>query len=158
MVAATLMPFFIIMCELFNGILRPHDQMPAFWKYTAYYTTPFTYWIGGVLTAVLGGTSVVCDESELTLFASPPNMNCGEYAGSWLVEKGVGYLFDPENTGTCGYCEYSRGDDYLSGIGLDDSKMWPYFGIFLGFTIANYLTIYLLVYVRSVMKPFWKSG
>ncbi|KAJ6016663.1 hypothetical protein N7451_000042 [Penicillium sp. IBT 35674x] len=158
MVAATLMPFFIIMCELFNGILRPHDQMPAFWKYTAYYTTPFTYWIGGVLTAVLGGTSVVCDESELTLFASPPNMTCGEYAGSWLVEKSVGYLFDPESTGTCGYCEYSRGDDYLSGIGLDDSKMWPYFGIFLGFTIANYLMIYLLVYVRSVMKPFWKPG
>lgn len=111
MVAATLMPFFIIMCELFNGILRHHDQMPAFWKYTMYYVTPFTYWIGGVLTAVLRGTPVVCNDSELTLFATPANMTCGEYAGPWLSSQGVGYLSNPESTGTCGYCEYSHGDD-----------------------------------------------
>ncbi|GLI77982.1 hypothetical protein PoHVEF18_006279 [Penicillium ochrochloron] len=157
MVAATLMPFFIIMCELFNGILRHHDQMPAFWKYTMYYATPFTYWIGGVLAAVLGGTPVICSESELTLFESPPNMTCGEYAGPWLSEQGVGYLSNENSTGTCGYCPYSWGDDYLSGIGLDDSKIWPYFGIFLAFTITNYLMVYLLVYLRSVMKPFWRS-
>ncbi|KAJ5289363.1 uncharacterized protein N7443_009616 [Penicillium atrosanguineum] len=150
MVAATLMPFFIIMCELFNGILRPHEQMPAFWKYTMYYITPFTYWIGGVLTSVLRGTTVVCNESELTLFQSPPHMTCGEYANSWLTAKGIGYLSNPESTEVCGYCEYSYGDDYLSGIGLDDSVIWPYFGIFLAFTIANYLMVYLLVYVRSV--------
>lgn len=111
MVAATLMPFFIIMCELFNGILRHHEQMPVFWKYTMYYVTPFTYWIGGVLTAVLRDTSVVCSESELTLFASPANMTCGEYADPWLSSKGVGYISNPESTGICGYCEYSRGDD-----------------------------------------------
>lgn len=176
MVAATLMPFFIIMCELFNGILRRHEQMPAFWKYTMYYLTPFTYWIGGVLTAVLRGTSVVCSERELSLFASPANMTCGEYAGPWLSSKGVGYLSNPESTGICGYCEYSRGDDvsqlfvypasrmqmliaaqYLSGLGLDGSIIWPYFGIFVTFTITNYLMVYLLVYLRSVMKPFWRS-
>ncbi|KAJ5684823.1 uncharacterized protein N7477_001168 [Penicillium maclennaniae] len=155
MVAATLMPFFIIMCELFNGILRPHEQMPAFWKYTMYYITPFTYWIGGVLTSVLRGTPVVCNESELTLFESPPHMTCGDYASPWLTSTGVGYLSNPESSGICGYCEYSYGDDYLSGIGLDDSVIWPYFGIFLAFTIANYLMVYLLVYLRSVAK--WRS-
>ena len=111
MIAATLMPFFIIMCELFNGVLRPHNQMPAFWKYTMYYVTPFTYWIGGVLTAVLHGAPVKCEASELTLFVSPSNITCGEYAGPWLAEKGVGYLSNPDSTGTCGYCEYSFGDD-----------------------------------------------
>jgi ABC-type multidrug transport system permease subunit len=111
MVAATLMPFFIIMCELFNGILRPHEQMPAFWKYSMYYITPFTYWIGGVLTSVLRGTPVVCNESELTLFQSPANMTCVDYAGPWLSSKGIGYLSNPDGTGTCGYCEYSDGDD-----------------------------------------------
>jgi ABC-type multidrug transport system permease subunit len=105
------MPFFIIMCELFNGILRPHQQMPAFWKYTMYYITPFTYWIGGVLSAVLRGTPVVCKESELTLFQSPPNMTCGEYAASWLSSTSFGYLSNSESTGICGYCEYSYGDD-----------------------------------------------
>jgi ABC-type multidrug transport system permease subunit len=114
MVAATLMPFFIIMCELFNGILRHHEQMPAFWKYTMYYITPFTYWIGGVLTAVLRGTDVICSSSELTLFESPPNMTCGEYAGPWLASKGVGYLSNEDSSGICGYCQYSRGDDVSS--------------------------------------------
>ncbi|KAL4961889.1 putative ABC multidrug transporter [Aspergillus stella-maris] len=155
MVAATLMPFFIIMCELFNGILQPHQNMPAFWAYTMYYITPFTYWIGGVLTSVLRGIPVICNESELTVFQSPANMTCGEYAGTWLAEHGVGYLSNPDATGECGYCEYSYGDDYLSGIGLDSSKIWPYFGIFMAFVVSNYLMVYLLVYVRSVMKPFW---
>ncbi|KAL2869426.1 putative ABC multidrug transporter [Aspergillus lucknowensis] len=155
MVAATLMPFFIIMCELFNGILQPHANMPAFWGYTMYYITPFTYWIGGVLTSVLRGMPVTCNENELTVFQSPPNMTCGEYAGSWLAEKGVGYLSNPEGSGKCGYCEYSYGDDYLSKVGLDSSKIWPYFGIFTAFVVSNYLMVYLLVYVRSVMKPFW---
>jgi ABC-type multidrug transport system permease subunit len=105
------MPFFIIMCELFNGVLQPHDNMPAFWAYTMYYATPFTYWIGGVLTSVLRGMPVVCSESELTLFQSPPNMTCGEYAGPWLSEKGVGYLSNPDGMDECGYCEYNYGDD-----------------------------------------------
>ncbi|KAF5860488.1 hypothetical protein ETB97_001438 [Aspergillus alliaceus] len=142
MVAATLMPFFIIMCELFNGILQPHDNMPAFWKYTMYYVTPFTYWIGGVLMAVLRGMPVICDSSELTIFESPPNMTCGEYAGPWLAEHGVGYLSNPDDTSKCGYCKYSYGDDYLSGIGLDPSKLWPYFGIFLAFSKTPDLCVY----------------
>lgn len=125
MAAATFMLFFIIMCELYNDILRHHDQMPAFWKYTMYYSTPCTCWIVGVLTAVLGGTPVICDESELSLFESPSNMTCGEYAGPWLAGKGVGYLSNANSTGICGYCPYNWGDDYLSGIGLEDSKIWP---------------------------------
>lgn len=105
------MPFFIIMCELFTGILRPHNQMPVIWKYTMYYITPFTYWIGGVLTSVLRGMPVTCDESELAFFRSPPNQTCEDYAGPWLESKGVGYLSKPDSYGLCGYCEYSYGDD-----------------------------------------------
>lgn len=76
-----------------------------------YYVTPFTYWIGGVLTSVLHGVPVICDKSELTIFRSPPGLTCGEYAGPWLAEKGVGYLSNPNEMGECGYCEYSYGDD-----------------------------------------------
>jgi hypothetical protein len=111
MVAATLMPFFIIMCELFNGILQPHKNMPVFWKYTMYYVTPFTYWIGGVLTSVLRGMPVVCSQDELVVFESPLNMTCGEYAMPWLSSTGSGYLSNPDGRGHCGYCKYSRGDD-----------------------------------------------
>ncbi|RHZ52917.1 putative C6 transcription factor [Aspergillus thermomutatus] len=146
MVAATLMPFFIIMCELFNGILQPHKNMPVFWKYTMYYLTPFTYWIGGVLTSVLRGMPVICSQDELAIFESPLNMTCGEYAMPWLSSTGSGYLSNPDGRGNCGYCKYSRGDDYLSEIGLDESKIWPYLGIFTAFVISNYLMVYALVY------------
>lgn len=158
MVAATLMPFFIIMCELFNGILCHPDQMPAFWRYTMYYVTPFTYWIGGVLTAVLRGTLVVCKESELTMFESPPDMTCGEYAGTWLDTEAIGYLSNPESNGTCGYCQYRWADDYLQEIGLDGTNIWPYFGIFFAFTVTNYVMVYLLVYLRSAMKAPWRRN
>ena len=115
------MPFFITMCELFNGILQPHRQMPAFWKYTMYYLTPFTYWIGGVLSSVLRGMPVTCEESELAVFQSPSNMTCEEYAGRWLSAKGMGYLSNPEDHGLCGYCEYSYGDD----VGISDILFGP---------------------------------
>ncbi|KAF7158494.1 hypothetical protein CNMCM6106_005088 [Aspergillus hiratsukae] len=148
MVAATLMPFFIIMCELFNGVLQPHKNMPVFWKYTMYYVTPFTYWIGGVLTSVLRGMPVICSQDELIVFESPLNMTCGEYAMPWLSSTGSGYLSNPDSYGHCGYCKYSRGDDYLSEIGLDESKIWPYLGIFTAFVISNYLMAGSLSSVR----------
>ncbi|KAJ5162495.1 hypothetical protein N7492_007887 [Penicillium capsulatum] len=153
-VAATLMPFFIIMCELFSGVLQHKAEMPVFWQYTMYYVTPFTYWIGGVLSAVLSGTPVICNDDELTWFESPSNMTCEEYARPWLASQ-TGYLSNAESTKLCGYCQFSQGDDYLSGIGLNGSKAWPYFGIFLAFTVTNYLMVYLLVSVRA--KSFWRS-
>ena len=77
------------------------------------------------MTAVLGGTNVVCSESELTLFESPPGMTCGEYAGSWLADKSVGYLSNANSTGTCGYCQYSYGDDVSlhTGLKLENMKL-----------------------------------
>ncbi|KAJ5112926.1 hypothetical protein N7456_001460 [Penicillium angulare] len=152
MIAATLMPMFVIGGELFSGVLRHGHEMPAVWHYTMYYATPFTYWIGGVLTSVLRGTPVICKESELAFFEIPSNLTCEEYAGPWLIEKGVGYLSNSAATGLCGYCEYSYGDDYLSSLDLDDSKLWPYFGIFLAFTVTNYLMVYAFVYLRSVWR------
>ena len=111
--AANLMPLFIIMCELFNGILRPHAQMPALWKYTMYYLSPFTYWIGGVLSSVLEGVPVVCDaeRGELSIFHAPEGRTCGEYAAEWIGAGTVGYLDNPAAIGECGYCEFGVGDD-----------------------------------------------
>lgn len=111
--AANMMPFFMIMCELFNGILRPQAEMPVFWAYTMYYISPFTYWVGGILSMVLTGQTVTCSPGELTTFEAPPSMTCAEYAGSFL-DTSPGYLADPEGTGSCQYCPYSVGDDVSS--------------------------------------------
>lgn len=109
-VAANMMPFLVIMCELFNGVLRPQSQMPVVWKYTMYYVAPFTYWIGGILAMTLSGRPVVCSPQDLNLFTAPPGMSCMEYAGEWL-EMSTGYLVDNNATGSCGFCQYSMADE-----------------------------------------------
>jgi ATP-binding cassette, subfamily G (WHITE), member 2, SNQ2 len=114
MTAANLMPFFIIMCELFNGILQPVYEMPVFWRYTMYYVAPFTYWIGGTLGVVLRARPVTCNIDELIQFVLPSdNGTCGEYAQSFL-DTASGYLANPDAAGdgtTCSYCQYSSGED-----------------------------------------------
>ena len=105
------MPFLVIMCELFNGVLRPQSQMPAVWKYTMYYVAPFTYWIGGILSATLAGQPVICNSSDLNWFLKPDSMTCMEYAADWINQT-TGYLVDGEDgTGRCGYCQYSVADE-----------------------------------------------
>ncbi|KAF5004030.1 hypothetical protein FDECE_9443 [Fusarium decemcellulare] len=108
--AANIMPFFIVMCEFFNGILQPQSLMPNVWAYTMYYVSPFTYWISGIVAMVLSPTAVECLDSELISFRSPSNTTCGEYAQDWLSST-TGYLFDPDAIGTCGYCQYATGKD-----------------------------------------------
>lgn len=109
-VAANLMPFMVIMCELFNGVLRPQMQMPVVWKYTMYYVAPFTYWIGGILSAVLAGQPIVCAENDLSFFVPTEGQTCALYAEAWLSST-TGYLVDPGATTRCGYCKYSVADD-----------------------------------------------
>lgn len=113
MVAANLMPFFIILCELFNGILQPPHQMPVFWEYTMYYITPFTYWIGGTMAMVLDGRPVVCDADELVYFELPSNTTCGTFAEPFL-QSASGYISNPDESQVgemCGYCQYASGED-----------------------------------------------
>lgn len=119
------MPFLVIMCELFSGVVRPHDEMPVFWRYTMYYITPFTYWIGGIVSTVLAGRPVVCNEGDLNYFVPPPGQTCGQYAGAWL-QTTTGYLVDPLASDRCGYCKYEVADEVcsfrewiLSGFGTD---------------------------------------
>ncbi|OJD17438.1 hypothetical protein AJ78_02463 [Emergomyces pasteurianus Ep9510] len=151
--AANLMPFFLIMCELFNGVLHPQADMPVFWAYTMYYLAPFTYWIGGILAMVMKGAEVTCDASELITFHAPPNETCVQYAGTW-ISSAMGYLANPDDMGNCQYCSYKYGDEYLSQNNISASNGWPYLGIFVGFMIANYFIVYFLVYIFSVKKLF----
>lgn len=109
-VAANLMPFMVIMCELFNGVLRPQMEMPVVWRYTMYYAAPFTYWIGGILSTVLAGQPIICAENDLSFFIPPEGQTCAMYAEAWLSST-TGYLVDPGSTARCTYCKYSTADD-----------------------------------------------
>jgi ATP-binding cassette subfamily G (WHITE) protein 2 (SNQ2) len=149
-IAANIIPFFLIMCETFNGILRPYGQIPAFWRYTMYYLDPFTYWIGGILSAVLEGVEIQCKADELSRFLPRPGETCAEYAGEWISRAG-GYLVEI-GSGECGYCKYESGDKYLRGVNVNPGVAWRNMGIFCIFVVANWGLVYLIVWGRNLRK------
>lgn len=42
------------MFSLFNGVVRPYDMLPVFWRYWMYYVNPSTYWVCDHLQLLLG--------------------------------------------------------------------------------------------------------
>ncbi|CAN9359873.1 ABC drug exporter AtrF [Alternaria alternata] len=154
-VISNVLPFFFVMFGLFNGVVRPYEMMPVFWRYWMYYVNPSTYWIGGVLSATLTGIPVQCQESETAIFDAPPGQSCSSYAGAF-ASASPGYLLNPEATSGCQYCPYSVGDDYLATINVKASDKWRDFGIFLAFCISNWALVYFFVW--SIRIKGWKFG
>lgn len=148
-IAANIIPFFLIMCETFNGILRPYSQIPVFWRYTMYYVNPFTYWIGGVLSSTMSGFVIHCEPGELNNFQAPPGETCFTYAKDWLVEAG-GYIVDiGDDGGLCGYCKYSDADKYLLGINVQPGLAWRNLGIFCAFVVSNWALVYIIIGIKG---------
>ena len=153
-VISNVLPFFFVMVSLFNGVVRPYAQLPVFWRYWMYYVNPSTWWIGGVLSAVLKDTPVNCTPEETTHFRVPPGESCVSYAGQWLKEAGKGYLLNPNTTsangGICEYCPYASGPEYLKTIKVSPQDKWRDFGVFLVFVVTNWLLIYFFIYFVRV--------
>lgn len=155
-VISNLLPFFFLMVNLFNGIVQPYDAYPVFWKYWMYYVNPTTWWMRGVLSAVLPPVSVVCSDAESTHFNPPPDQTCGAYAGDFVRKAGVGYLSNPDATQDCMYCPVSNGTEYMRTLNVHDDDMWKCFGIFLAFVIINWALVYFFIYTVRVKR--WSFG
>ncbi|KAG8629663.1 hypothetical protein KVT40_003528 [Elsinoe batatas] len=153
-VISNVLPFFFVMFSLFNGVVRPYDSLPAFWKYWMYWVNPSTYWIGGVLAATLRGVPVRCAENEVARFTAPQGQMCGSYAGAFARQAG-GYLLDEEAT-SCEYCPLSSGDQYLSQLNVDSGDMWPYLGIFCIFVVSNWALVYFFIWTVRIKR--WSFG
>ncbi|KAF2835370.1 ABC drug exporter AtrF [Patellaria atrata CBS 101060] len=154
-VIANVLPFFFVMVSLFNGVIRPWDQLPAIWRYFMYYANPSTYWIGGVLAATLPGTAVQCTPAETANFNPPPNMTCQDYAGSFAVSAG-GYFLNPDARAECQYCPFSDGRGYLQTLNINEDDKWRNFGIFLAFVISNWALVYFFIW--TVRIKGWSFG
>ncbi|KAF8418884.1 ABC multidrug transporter [Tirmania nivea] len=140
-IAANLVPFFIIMCESFNGILRPWSQLEGFWKYGMYMVNPMTYFVRGTLAATMSGTLVQCTRAELNIFQSPPGMTCKQYVAEWFASGIVpGYIVDLAEEG-CGYCKYKIADEYLRTLNVNGNKKWRDWGVFAGFAVVNWILV-----------------
>jgi ABC-type multidrug transport system permease subunit len=117
---------------------------------------PSTYWIGGVLAATLSDIQVQCGPAEAAMFNPPPGQTCGQYAQSYVNQRGTGYITNPTATSDCGYCPYSNGVEYMATINVNPSDKWKYLPIFLGFVFSNWLLVYFFVY--TVRVKGWGFG
>lgn len=145
-VISNILPFFLVVFSLFNGVVVPYDQLNVFWKYWVYYLNPSTYWIKGVLAATLVGQSVECAPNEAAYFNPPSGQTCLEFAGDFARQAGQGYLINPNDTVDCGFCPYATGDEYLATLGINPSEKWRDFGIFLVFCVSNWMLIYFFIW------------
>ncbi|KAK3396685.1 ABC-2 type transporter-domain-containing protein [Sordaria brevicollis] len=150
-VITNVLPFFLVIFCLFNGVVVSWEQMNAAWRWWLYYLNPATYWIGGVLSATVRGQTVRCaGEGEMAVFVTPRGEGCEGFAGGWVDGVGRGYLE------TCGYCPYKNGGEYLESLNVREGEMWRDFGIFVGFCVSNWLLVYFFIY--TVRVKGWSFG
>ncbi|KAJ5847516.1 hypothetical protein N7455_011473 [Penicillium solitum] len=156
-VISNTLPFFFVMVNLFNGIVRPYADYPVFWKYWMYYVNPMTWWFRGVLSVVLPAVQIECSSLEATHFNPPPGQTCDAYAGNFVdsIAK-VGYLVNPQATADCQYCPYQDGAQYMANLNVHVEDKWRCFGIFLAFVIINWALVYFFIYTVRVRG--WSFG
>lgn len=148
------LPFFFVITSLINGIVRSYTQLPVFWRYFVYYLNPVTYWVGGTLAASMDNLAIECRTEEMTLFNTPAGESCDGYAGEF-VQSGMGYV-EALTNGTCAYCPFRTGDEYLATLSIQASQKWRDFGIFLVFVFTNWVLVYVFIYTVRVRK--WTYG
>lgn len=156
-VISNVLPFFFVMVNLFNGIVRPYNAYPVFWKYWMYYLNPTTWWLRGVMSSIFPSVDINCTPSETTQFDPPPGQTCSSYAGNFIHNiAGMGYLLNPDASANCQYCPYANGREYMHTLNVHDGDKWRSFGIFLAFVIVNWALVYFFIYTVRVRG--WSFG
>ena len=155
-VISNVLPFFFVMFSLFNGVIRPYNQLVVFWKYWIYWLMPSTYWIGGVIAATLRDLPVRCAFDEAARFNPPVDQTCAQFAQSYVDSVGQGYLTNPSATEDCGYCQYSNGVEYMATLNIKPGDKWRNLPIFLAFCVSNWALVFFFVYTVRVRG--WSFG
>ena len=87
------------------GILVPYIALTPIWRYTLYYTNPFTFIMGSMLTFALFDKPVHCTEEELAIFNIPGGQTCREYLRDFMSGYGARMnLLHPDATSQCQVC------------------------------------------------------
>ncbi|KAF2189385.1 hypothetical protein K469DRAFT_737188 [Zopfia rhizophila CBS 207.26] len=133
--ASGIVTLLTFMSLLFCSVLQTPDALPGFWIFM-YRLSPFTYWIGGIVSTGLSGQQVVCTESETSVFNPPPNQTCGEYMAAYLSQA-TGTLQNPDATEECRYYSVSSSDQFLAGSEIYWSERWRNFGIVWAYIFFN---------------------
>jgi ABC-type multidrug transport system permease subunit len=151
--AAVINPFFTSLLILFAGIMQPPNDMPYFWRAWLYWLDPYHYLIEGLVVNVMDGVEVICGESDFIKVNAPSGQTCGEYMADFFNSGGLGYLGNPNATGSCDYCQYKTGADfYEQKIGWKFENRWRDFGILCAYTIFNVIAFTFFVFLFRKAK------
>ena len=77
--------------------------------------SPFTYLIEGLLSTGLANTPVTCADNEFVNFSPPSGVTCGDHMQSYF-DQAPGYLQNPEDTQSCGFCSFGDPNVFLSAL------------------------------------------
>lgn len=150
--ASLVNPLIIGVLVSFCGVLVPYQQIEEFWRYWMYYLNPFNYLMGSMLVFAIWGTDIECNDSEFALFDPPNGSTCGEYLSDYL-QQGLGAasnLVNPNATSECKVCSYTKGDDYLRGLNLNEYYYgWRDAAIVVIFAISSYGLVFALMKLRT---------
>lgn len=133
--ASGIVSLLTLMSILFNGVLQAPSQLPKFWMFM-YRVSPFTYWVGGMTSTMVGGREIVCSASEVSVLNPPSGQTCSQYLTAFVNATG-GALQNPDATADCRYCSYTNADQFLATVSLYYSERWRNFGIVFAFIFFN---------------------
>ncbi|KAJ3494474.1 hypothetical protein NLG97_g4053 [Lecanicillium saksenae] len=145
-VSATLVnPLIIGVLVSFCGVLVPYAQIQPFWRYWMYYLDPFNYLMGSILTFTMWGNDVKCKEREFARFDPPSGQTCSQYLDTYLHSPGPGSvanLVNPSATSDCKVCTYTKADDYLRSLNLNEYYYgWRDAGIVTLLVFSSYILV-----------------
>ncbi|CAN3362511.1 protein Snq2p [Diutina catenulata] len=153
-VAGVLVGFLYSFIVAFAGVVQPKDLMPGFWLFM-YRVSPYTYYIGNLVSALLHKRPIRCAMKEMAQFSPPPDQTCGEFMKDYIADYG-GYIDDPGSTDLCHYCSYSNADQYLAGIGVSYGYIWRNVGFFFIYFFFNMFLAMVLYWIFRFHK--WRKG
>lgn len=154
--ASIIVSFFYMFIYIFAGVLRPQNLMPKFWRFM-YRLSPFTYVIQNSVSTMIHQKPVTCSASELSYVTPPSGQTCQEYMGAFLREA-TGYIINPNDTSSCGYCAYSVADEYFATFGIKYTYVWRNMGLLCAFAVFNLcagMALYKLVRLTTYRIPLF---
>ncbi|KAI5464260.1 ABC-2 type transporter-domain-containing protein [Mariannaea sp. PMI_226] len=151
-VAVLINPVIIGTLVSFCGVLVPYQQIQEFWRYWIYWLNPFNYLMGSMLVFGVWGSDINCKEKEFAHFDPPNGTTCGDYLSDYLSHGmgAVGNLVNPDATAECKVCSYTKGEDWLRGLNLNEYYYgWRDAAIVAIFVLSSYAFVYLLMKLRT---------
>ncbi|KAM5346379.1 hypothetical protein ACJ41O_009384 [Fusarium nematophilum] len=145
-----------MLCLIFCGVLSPQGSMPGFWKFM-YYISPFTYIVGGMLSAGVANTNVICASNEFVDFTPPNGTTCYGFMESYIGQVG-GYLVDNNARDTCSFCTISKTNVFLGALDIKYSDRWRNFAFLWAYVFFNMGAALFVYWLARMPKKSFKKA